>query len=126
MGCWGMGITQSDEYCEIYERFMEEYDEGKPLLDIKQDILASNNANLIEIIKDIADVTPIVNLINQTISADAPALLKDGGIYMLYSTILDVLDTAYYLDKEEQLLSYALPEELIRVEEGEAYYYKNE
>ena len=39
MGCWGMGITQSDEYCEIYERFMEEYDEGKPLLDIKQDIL---------------------------------------------------------------------------------------
>ena len=22
---WGMGITQSDEYCEIYERFMEEY-----------------------------------------------------------------------------------------------------
>ena len=27
MGCWGMGITQSDEYCEIYERFIEEYDE---------------------------------------------------------------------------------------------------
>jgi hypothetical protein len=39
MGCWGMGITQSDEYCEIYERFMEEYDEGKPLSDIKKDIL---------------------------------------------------------------------------------------
>ena len=39
MGCWGMGITQSDEYCEIYERFMEEYDEGKPLTDIKKDIL---------------------------------------------------------------------------------------
>ena len=39
MGCWGMGITQSDEYCEIYERFMEEYDEGKPLADIKADIL---------------------------------------------------------------------------------------
>ena len=39
MGCWGMGITQSDEFCDIYERFIEEYDEGKPLLDIKQDIL---------------------------------------------------------------------------------------
>ena len=39
MGCWGMGITQSDEYCEIYERFMEEYDEGKPLADIKRDII---------------------------------------------------------------------------------------
>ena len=39
MGCWGMGIAQSDEYCEIYDRFMEEYDEGKPLEDIKNDIL---------------------------------------------------------------------------------------
>lgn len=39
MGCWGMGITQTDEYCEIYERFMEEYDQGKPLSDIKKDIL---------------------------------------------------------------------------------------
>lgn len=39
MSSWGMGITQSDEYCDIYERFMEEYDEGKPLLDIKTDIL---------------------------------------------------------------------------------------
>lgn len=39
MGSWGMGITQSDEYCDIYERFMEEYDEGKPMSDIKADIL---------------------------------------------------------------------------------------
>ncbi len=39
MGCWGMGITQSDEYCEIYERFMDEYDEGRSLSGIKKDIL---------------------------------------------------------------------------------------
>lgn len=39
MGYWGMGITQSDEFCEVYERFIEEYDEGKPLSDIKADIL---------------------------------------------------------------------------------------
>ena len=39
MGCWGMGIAQTDEYCEVYDRFMEEYDQGKPLLDIKKDIL---------------------------------------------------------------------------------------
>lgn len=39
MGCWGMGITQSDEYCETYENFMEEYDEGKPVADITKDIL---------------------------------------------------------------------------------------
>ncbi len=39
MGCWGMGIAQSDQYCEIYERFMEEYDDGKPVTDITNDIL---------------------------------------------------------------------------------------
>ena len=54
------------------------------------------------------------------------ALIKEDGIYMCYSTIVDMVDTAYYLDKEEQLLSYALPEDLIRVEEGKDYYYKNE
>ena len=54
------------------------------------------------------------------------ALMKEGGIYLLYSTIVDAIDTAYYLDKEEQLLSYALPETLIRVEEGKDYYYRNE
>ena len=54
------------------------------------------------------------------------ALLKDGGVYLLYSTILDMVDMAYYLDKEEQLLSYALPEALICVEEGKDYYYNNE
>ncbi len=39
MGCWGMGIAQTDEYCEIFDRFMEEYDEGKPVADITKDIL---------------------------------------------------------------------------------------
>ncbi len=39
MGCWGMGINQSDEYCSVYERFMEEYDKGKPVREITKDIL---------------------------------------------------------------------------------------
>lgn len=39
MGCWGMGVTQSDEFGEVYDRFMEEYDEGKPVSDITKDIL---------------------------------------------------------------------------------------
>lgn len=33
-------VTQSDEYCEVYERFMEEYDKGKPVQSITQDIIA--------------------------------------------------------------------------------------
>ena len=39
MGCWGMGLTQSDEFCEIYEKFMEEYDSGKSVADISNEIL---------------------------------------------------------------------------------------
>lgn len=35
-----MGITQTDEYQETYDRFMEEYDLGKPVGDICTDILS--------------------------------------------------------------------------------------
>ena len=24
MGCWGMGMAQTDEFCEIYDKFMED------------------------------------------------------------------------------------------------------
>lgn len=40
MGCWGMGMAQTDEFCETYDNFMEEYDEGKPVAEITAGILA--------------------------------------------------------------------------------------
>ena len=40
MGCWGMGLTQSDEFMEIYNSFMEEYDKGKAVSVITEEILA--------------------------------------------------------------------------------------
>lgn len=40
MGCWGIGITQSDEYCEVYDNFMEEYNAGKEVPDITASILS--------------------------------------------------------------------------------------
>ena len=39
MGCWGMGITQSDEFCEIYERSMERYNNGDEVSVITDGIL---------------------------------------------------------------------------------------
>ena len=39
MGNWGTGFLQSDTYCETYEKFIEEYDKGKPISQITQDIL---------------------------------------------------------------------------------------
>ena len=39
MGCWGMGLTQSDEFCEIYDKFMESYDNGQEVADISAKIL---------------------------------------------------------------------------------------
>lgn len=39
MGVWGAGLTQSDEYCEVYDSFMEKYDEGEPVEAITEQIL---------------------------------------------------------------------------------------
>ncbi len=40
MGCWGMGMTQNDEFCEVYDDFMERYDDGKELAEISAEILS--------------------------------------------------------------------------------------
>ena len=39
MGCWGMGMTQSDQFMEVYEAFMEEYNEGASVPEITRKIL---------------------------------------------------------------------------------------
>ena len=39
MGCWGMGMTQSDQFMETYETFMDEYNEGAAVPDITKKIL---------------------------------------------------------------------------------------
>lgn len=54
------------------------------------------------------------------------ALLLDGGVYLSYDMVSTMLNDEYYLDEKENVLSYALAEELIRAEEGKAYYYNNE
>lgn len=41
MGVWGMGMTQSDEFCEVYEHFMREYDDARPVQEITAEILES-------------------------------------------------------------------------------------
>lgn len=40
MGCWGMGLTQSDGFCEVYERFMQRYNNGEEVAVIVTDILS--------------------------------------------------------------------------------------
>ncbi len=40
MGAWGMGIAQSDEYCEVYEKFMKQYGDDAEVSDITANILA--------------------------------------------------------------------------------------
>lgn len=41
MGCWGMGLNQSDEFCEVYENFMENYDKGMAVAEIREEILSN-------------------------------------------------------------------------------------
>ena len=42
MGCWGMSLTQSDDFCEVYDSFMERYDEGEAVSAIREAILAEH------------------------------------------------------------------------------------
>lgn len=44
MGCWGMGMAQTDEFCEIYDKFMDSYNEGKEVAEITAAILAEYHA----------------------------------------------------------------------------------
>ena len=48
MGCWGMGITQSDEFCDIYDKFMKSYDSGSDPKDITASILEEYRAEFEE------------------------------------------------------------------------------
>ena len=41
MGVWGAGLTQSDEYCEVYDSFMKKYDAGESPEAITKEILSS-------------------------------------------------------------------------------------
>lgn len=72
------------------------------------------------------DVAPdeAVVLLENEIYAER-ALLRDGGIYLTLDTVDSLFNDGFYLDEAEQLLSYTLPEELIRVEAGKPYYYSN-
>ena len=48
MGRWGMEIAQTDEFCECYDEFMEEYDNGKSVADITAGILSKYHAEFDE------------------------------------------------------------------------------
>ena len=39
MGVWGVGLTQNDEYCEVYDSFMEKYNTGESVEAITTEIL---------------------------------------------------------------------------------------
>ena len=53
------------------------------------------------------------------------ALLKEGGIYLSYNTVDSLLNDGFFLDEAEQTLIYTLPEEVIRAEVGQSFYYSN-
>lgn len=44
MGYWGVGMTQSDEFCEVYDRFMERYNNGGEVSVITDEILEEYHA----------------------------------------------------------------------------------
>lgn len=72
---------------------------------------------------DVASDEAVVLLENEIYGERA--LLREGGVYVTLDMVDSMLNDGFYLDEAEQLLSYVLPEELIRIEEGQAFYYSN-
>ena len=72
---------------------------------------------------DVAPEEAVILL--ETEICEERALLRENGIYFSLELVDNLLNDGFYLDEEEHLLSYALPEELLRAEEGKNFYYRN-
>lgn len=70
MGMWGFGVTQSDDFCEVYDRFMEQYDEGFDVSDITEVILDDY----------LADFDPDDGILHDVYFAIAKAQWQCGGV----------------------------------------------
>ena len=70
MGMWGFGITESDEFRKVYDRFMEQYDEGFDVSDITEVILDEY----------LADFDPDDGILHDVYFAIAKAQRQCGGI----------------------------------------------
>lgn len=53
------------------------------------------------------------------------ALLRGGELYLPFHMVDSIFNSDFYFDEAEQLLSYTLPKELVRVEPGQTFYYSN-
>lgn len=101
MGVWGMGITQSDEYCEIYDRYLEEYDEGKPVCHITADILEEY----------LAEFGPEDGILHDVYFALAKAQWMCGGVQKdILKKVTDIIESGANLAFYEEL--EAAPEDL--------------
>ncbi|MBE5950752.1 MAG: hypothetical protein E7260_04050 [Lachnospiraceae bacterium] len=93
-------------------------------LSLKKKYTPSETMGSLEGYYDIAKEEAVIILENDRYEENA--ILMEGGVYLSYDMVTRLLKTDFYLDKEENILSYALPEELIRVEVGKAVYHRNE
>lgn len=72
---------------------------------------------------DVAPDEAVVLLENEVFGERA--LLREGSIYLSLNAVKSLFNEEFYFDETEELLSYALPEELICVEPDSTYYLKN-
>ena len=72
---------------------------------------------------DVAPEEAVVLLENEIYGERA--LLKEGGIYLSYTTVSSIFNDGFYLDEAEQLLIYTLPDAVIHAKEGQSFYLNN-
>lgn len=94
MGCWGMGITQSDDYQDVYETFLEKYDEGGDISKITREILDQY----------LAEFDPGDGILHDVYFALAKAQWMCGGVQPeILAEVARIVDTGANVDFYREL-----------------------
>jgi len=149
MGCWGMGLAQTDEFCEVYDDFMERYDEGKEPAEISEEILAEqhkefddNDGVMHDVYFALAKAEWMCGALSEKIFSRVKEIVESGANIEFYRE-LDATESDLKLRKknlEKFLTTLATPrekprarkkrrqppppKELPHVKAGECYRYK--
>ena len=146
MGCWGMGLAQTDEFCEVYDDFMERYDEGKEPAEISAEILAEQHKEFDDddgVMHDVyfalAKAEWMCGTLSESILARVKEIIESGANIEFYRE-LDATESDLKLRKKnlEKFLASiqtprekprarkrkGKPKELPPIKKGECYCYK--
>ena len=148
MGCWGMGMTQSDEFCEVYDNFMEQYNNGDEVSVITEKILkdyhsefsdddgilhdvyfalakaewmcCAQSKNILDRVKEIIDSRANINFYRELEATEKDLKVRQKNLEKFWAS----LQTPRAKPRQRRIVPLDRIKELPPVQPGECYAYK--